>query len=66
MVFSAILGLVAGSLYAIFPPGFGLNTDTLIGAGAFAVGAVIAFVVGKNTKSGDKGETEEKAPASSR
>ncbi len=66
MVFSAILGLVAGSLYAVFPPGFGLNTDTLIGAAAFAVGAVIAFVVGRNTKSEDDSENEAKAPARSR
>ncbi|MCM1054205.1 MAG: DUF368 domain-containing protein [Bacteroides sp.] len=50
MVFSAILGMCAGSLYAILPEGFGLNIDTLIGAFALIVGGVISFIVGKNTK----------------
>ena len=50
MVFSAILGLVVGSLYAIFPAGFGLNIHTLIGVIALAAGFAIAFIVGKNTK----------------
>lgn len=50
MVFSAILGLVVGSLYAIFPAGFGLNVHTFIGAAALAVGFAIAFFVGKKTK----------------
>ena len=50
MVFSAILGLVVGSIYAIFPTGFGLNSDTLIGAAALILGFFIAFIVGKNTK----------------
>lgn len=49
-VFAAILGLVAGSLYAILPTGFGLNIDTLIGIFTFAAGFAIAFVVGRNTK----------------
>ncbi len=50
MVFSAILGLVVGSLYAIFPAGFGLNADTFIGVITLAVGFAIAFIVGKKTK----------------
>ncbi len=50
MVFSAIMGLVVGSLYAIFPAGFGLNADTFIGAIALAVGFAVAFIVGKKTK----------------
>ena len=50
MVFSAILGLVAGSLYAILPAGFGLNIDTLIGVVALALGFMIAFIVGKHTE----------------
>ena len=53
IVFSAILGLVVGSLYAIFPPGFGLNLDTLIGVFTLAAGFAIAFIVGKNTKTED-------------
>lgn len=50
MVFSTILGLVAGSLYAIFPAGFGLNTDTFIGVVTLALGFAIAYIVGKHTK----------------
>lgn len=50
MVFSAILGLVAGSLYAIFPPGFGLNIDTLIGVFALAAGFAVSYIIGKHTK----------------
>lgn len=50
IVFSAILGMCAGSLYAILPEGFGFNIDTLIGFFAFAAGGAISFAVGKNTK----------------
>ncbi len=50
IVFSAILGLVVGSLYAIFPAGFGFNPDTFIGIFTLAVGFAIAFIVGKKTK----------------
>lgn len=50
MVFSAILGLCVGSLYAIFPEGFGFNIDTLIGLFAFALGGFISFIIGKNTE----------------
>ena len=50
LVYSAIMGLVIGSLYAVFPAGFGFNLETLAGLAALAVGAVIALVVGKNTK----------------
>lgn len=50
LVYSAIMGLVIGSLYAVFPAGFGFNLETLAGLAALAVGAVIAIVVGKNTK----------------
>lgn len=50
LVFSAILGMCVGSLYAILPEGFGFNTDTLIGVFALAIGGAISFIVGKNTK----------------
>ncbi len=53
MVYSAILGLVAGSIYVILPAGFGLNLATLVGFVCLAVGAVIAFFVGKNTEVGE-------------
>ncbi|MBR4305268.1 MAG: DUF368 domain-containing protein, partial [Ruminiclostridium sp.] len=50
IVYSVILGLVAGSLYVIFPQGFGFNLETLAGALTFIIGAVISVIVGKNTK----------------
>ena len=50
IVFSAILGLVAGSIYAIFPPDFGLNLDTLIGIAALALGFAVSFIVGRHTE----------------
>lgn len=53
MTYSAILGLVAGSIYVILPAGFGLNPATLAGAVCLAVGAFIAYIVGKNTKVGE-------------
>ncbi len=49
MVFSAILGLVAGSIYAIFPAGFGFNLDTLFGLFTLAAGFAVSFIVGKHT-----------------
>lgn len=49
-VFSAILGLVVGSIYAIFPEGFGLNLPTLIGAFTFLAGGTVSYIVGKKTK----------------
>lgn len=50
MVFSAILGMCAGSLYAILPAGFGLNVETAIGFAALIAGGAVSFIVGKNTK----------------
>ncbi len=50
IVFSAILGLCAGSLYAILPKGFGLNLDTLIGVFTLLAGGAVSFFVGRNTK----------------
>lgn len=49
-VFSAILGLVVGSIYAIFPEGFGVNLPTLIGALTFLAGGTVSYIVGKKTK----------------
>lgn len=53
MTYSAILGLVAGSIYVILPAGFGLNIATLVGFICLAAGAFIAYIVGKNTKIGE-------------
>ena len=49
-VFSAILGLVIGSVYAILPTGFGFNLETLFGLLAMALGAFISLIVGKHTE----------------
>ena len=53
MTYSAILGLVAGSIYVILPAGFGLNIATLVGFICLAAGAFVSFIVGKNTKVGE-------------
>ena len=53
MTYSAILGLVAGSIYVILPAGFGLNLATLAGVICLGVGAFVAYIVGKNTKVGE-------------
>lgn len=58
IVYSVILGLVAGSIYVIFPAGFGLNIETLTGFVVLIIGAIVAFIVGKNTKV--EGEAEKK------
>ena len=50
LVYSAIMGLVIGSLYAVFPDGFGFNLETLAGVAALIVGGAIAVLVGKNTE----------------
>lgn len=50
MVFSLILGLCAGSLYAILPEGFGLNLSTAAGIVTLALGFALSFIVGKHTK----------------
>ena len=50
IVFSGILGLVVGSVYAIFPVGFGLNVPTFIGMGALLAGGTVSYLVGKHTE----------------
>ena len=50
IVFSAILGLCAGSIYAILPEGFGLNLHTGIGVITLAAGFALSFIIGKHTK----------------
>ena len=50
LVYSAIMGLVIGSLYAVFPDGFGFNLETLAGVAVLIVGGAIAVLVGKNTE----------------
>lgn len=50
IVFSGILGLCVGSLYAILPEGFGFNLHTAIGIASLALGFILSFIVGKHTK----------------
>lgn len=50
MVYSAIMGLVIGSVYAILPDGFGFNTSTYIGFATLVVGGIIALLMGKYSK----------------
>jgi len=47
MVYSAIIGMVIGSVAPLFPIGFGLNFATFAGIVCLALGALIAIILGK-------------------
>jgi len=47
IVYSAILGMVIGSVAPLMPPGLGLNMGTLTGALCLALGAAVAYIMGK-------------------
>ncbi|MCL2036931.1 MAG: DUF368 domain-containing protein [Oscillospiraceae bacterium] len=47
IVYSAIIGMVVGSVVPMFPIGFGLNLATLIGIICFAAGSSAAFMLGR-------------------
>jgi len=47
MVYSAIMGMVVGSIAPLFPSGIGLNFATLIGIVCLAAGGWITFTLGK-------------------
>ena len=50
MVYSAILGLAAGSLAAIFPVGYELSAGVIVAAAiAFIAGGALAVIIGKKT-----------------
>ena len=49
-IYSAILGLVVGSVFVIFPKEFAFNTQGYIAIGTFLIGAGIALVMGKLNK----------------
>lgn len=50
MVYSAILGLVVGSLVAIFPIGYAIDAAVIIaGILAFAAGGALSLIIGKKT-----------------
>jgi len=47
LVYSAIIGMVIGSVAPLFPSGFGVNMATLAGIVCLAIGAFIAIILGK-------------------
>ncbi len=47
MVYSALMGLVIGSVYAILPEGFGFNLDTGYGFVCLIIGAVVSVLIEK-------------------
>ena len=54
MVYSAIMGLVIGSVYAILPEGFGVNLQTGFGFVCLLAGIVVAILVQKLGAAGEK------------
>ena len=51
IVYSAILGMLLGSVVPLFPDGFGFNISTFTGIVCLALGAGVAFVLGKKESS---------------
>ncbi len=49
-IYSAILGLVVGSVFVIYPREFALNTQGFIAIGTFLIGAIIALGMEKLSK----------------
>ena len=47
IVYSAILGMVIGSVAPLLPDGLGLNAGTLAGAACLALGAAVAYFMGR-------------------
>lgn len=58
MVYSAIMGLIAGSIYAILPEGFGFNLQTGYGFVALIFGVLAAILVDKLGHSSESADTE--------
>lgn len=46
-IYSAILGLIVGSIFVIFPRSFTFNTEGFIAIGTFVAGAAIAIIMEK-------------------
>jgi putative membrane protein len=47
LAYSAILGMVIGSVVALIPEGFGLNAATFTGIACLAAGVFVAYILGK-------------------
>ena len=56
MVYSAIMGMVIGSVYAILPDGFGLNLQSGYGFAFMLIGVLAAVLVDKLNAAADSGE----------
>ena len=50
MVYSAIIGMVIGSVVPVFPPGVGINADSAAGAACLLCGIAAAYLLGRKTK----------------
>lgn len=53
IVYSAILGLVIGSVYPLLPGGMELSAQTFIGLGAMLIGGAISLTVGMEKRSNE-------------
>lgn len=58
IVYSAIMGLIAGSIYAILPDGFGFNLQTGYGFVALIFGVLAAILIDKLGRPSDSAEAE--------
>ena len=56
MVYSAIMGMVIGSVYAIMPDGFGFNLQTGYGFAFMLVGVLAAVMIEKLNAAADSGQ----------
>lgn len=56
MVYSALMGLVIGSVYAILPDGFGFNLQTGYGFVFLLLGVIVSVLIEKLGKTGKKTE----------
>ncbi|MCL2718365.1 MAG: DUF368 domain-containing protein [Lachnospiraceae bacterium] len=50
MIYSAIMGMVVGSVAPLFPGGVGFNLATLIGIGFMVLGGLLTVMLGKKEK----------------
>ena len=57
MVYSAIMGMVIGSVYAILPDGFGFNLQTGYGFAFMLIGVLVSVLISKLNKTGSVDST---------
>ena len=61
MVYSALMGLVVGSVYAILPEGFGFNLSTGYGFVCLIVGIIVSILIEKIGKTDDDSNSPAKS-----